>query len=80
MEWHYIPECSAYKDIRVNYIETLNMNTLHNLFQEEKVTKVDDFLIRIQSWESKMQKEKELEINSHKFFGLMDVINKTQLE
>lgn len=55
----YIMECPAYNYIRTNYVEILNVDTLSNLFVEEKITRVADLLIKIHSRRTKLQKEKE---------------------
>lgn len=62
-EWHYIMECPAYEDIRVNYRDTtLTVDSLTSLFEEERLAKLAVYLTKIHSRRYKIKKAKEFSL------------------
>lgn len=59
-ELHYVIGCLVYRDIQVNYIKILNVGYLSNLFEEQRITKISDYLIKIHNRRSRLQKEREI--------------------
>ncbi|KAH9292365.1 hypothetical protein KI387_042449, partial [Taxus chinensis] len=58
-EKHFITECSAYNDIRSRYAINFKTLPLQVLFDEERITGMGDFIIRINKRRSELVNCKE---------------------
>jgi hypothetical protein len=55
-EWHFVTECAAYEDIRSQYENSLKVDNMHQLFDEDKINQIVSLLVKIHSKRSDIEK------------------------
>ena len=58
-ERHFIMECAAYEDIRIQYEDSLRATNMHHLFEEDKINQIASLLVNLCSKRSVMEKSLE---------------------
>lgn len=56
IEWHFVMECTCYKDICIQYESSLNVDNMHHLFGKDEVNQIASLLVNIQSRRSDIEK------------------------
>ena len=58
-ERHFIMECAAYEDIRIQYEDSLRAANMHHLFEEDKINQIASLLVKLCNRRSVMEKSLE---------------------
>ena len=55
-KWHFVTECAAYENICSQYENSLKVDNVHQLFDEDKINQVASLLVQIHSRRSDIEK------------------------
>ena len=59
-EWHFVMECVAYEDICIQYENSLKVDNMHHIFDEDKVNQIASLLVKIHNRRYDIEKSMEI--------------------
>lgn len=68
MKWHFVMECEAYEDIRIQYENILKVDNMHYLFEEDKRNQVARLQIKIHGIRSGSDIEKGMKMSQGGYY------------